>query len=136
MDEGDARRRRPDHAGPDADAADLQAIARDWIALWQSEIAATVADREWQEAWQRLAALWAGAAAALVSAMPRGADDGSSGAPGTAPSSRPAPAAAAPDPRDAEIERLVRRIDALERRMAELEGAGRSGGTGTRRKSR
>jgi hypothetical protein len=120
MDEGDAGSFRRGGAAPDPPVPDLQGLARDWITLWQSELAAAAADREVQESWQRMAGLWAGAAAALVQALPRGAADGWSRA---AAPPRPAPAAAAPDPRDAEIERLVRRIDALERRLADLEGA-------------
>ena len=43
--------------------ASLHELARDWITLWQSELAALAADREAQETWQALVALWAGAAA-------------------------------------------------------------------------
>ncbi|MDA8249892.1 MAG: hypothetical protein M0Z28_12035 [Rhodospirillales bacterium] len=119
MDDGDPRRRPPDES-----AADLQALARDWITLWQSELAAAAVDRELQEGWQTLAALWAGAATALVQSWPRGGADASAGGvgAGAAAAPRAAPAAAAPDPRDAEIERLRRRIDALERRLAALDG--------------
>ena len=67
MDEGESR--RPSPGGP---AADLQGLARDWITLWQSELAAVAADREVQEAWQTLLALWAGAATAMLQALPRG----------------------------------------------------------------
>ena len=108
-------------AAPDRQAPDLQALARDWITLWQSELAAAAADRELAEGWQQLAALWAGAAAATLQAWPRGAADGAPGGAGTGVTPRPATAAAAPDPRDAEIERLARRIAELERRLAELE---------------
>jgi len=45
-------------AAPDRQAPDLRALARDWITLWQSELAATAADRELAEGWQQLAALW------------------------------------------------------------------------------
>src|SRR5271156_4264705 len=55
---------------------DLQAIARDWITLWQSELTAAAADRELQETWQTLAALWAGAAGAMLQGLPRGGPDG------------------------------------------------------------
>jgi len=115
---------------------DLLELARDWITLWQSELAALAADREAQESWQTLLALWAGTAGTMLAAAPRGwpggfgerADRraGSAAAPG------PAPAAAAPDPRDAEIERLNRRIGALEQRLADIE-RGERGGGGNRR---
>ena len=52
---------------------DLQELARDWITLWQSELAALAADREAQESWQAMMSLWAGAAAAMLNAMPRAA---------------------------------------------------------------
>ena len=118
MDEGEPRR-----PAPGGSTADLQTLARDWITLWQSELAAAAVDREVQEAWQTLAGLWAGAATALLQALPRGgADGGRAGAAGAAAAARPTPASAALDARDAEIERLRRRIDALERRLAELDG--------------
>jgi hypothetical protein len=131
MDQGDPPRDRPDRAGAGRPEPDLQALARDWITLWQSELAAAAADRELQETWVGLAALWAGAANAVLQAMPRGGGDGAAGWPGAAAPPRPAPAAAAPDPRDVEIERLARRVDELERRLGELEDEGR-GGTGGR----
>ena len=58
-------------AAPSAAAPDLEALARDWITLWQSELAAIATDREAQESWQAILALWAGAAGALLTAAPR-----------------------------------------------------------------
>ncbi len=120
-------------AGP----PDLQQVARDWITLWQSELTAAATDREVQETWQTLAALWAGIAGAMIQAMPRGLPDGgrSPPTPGTAAPARAAPAAAAPDARDAEIDRLARRLADLERRLADVERAspelgGNDGGGG------
>src|SRR5271157_1743416 len=102
---------------------DLAALARDWVTLWQSELAAIAADREAQENWQAIVALWAGAAGAMLSAAPRSwASAGPSrpqsaavppaaqaaphepaaGRAGAAAPSGAAAAAAAPDPRDAE----------------------------------
>ena len=100
-----------------ASEADLRELARDWITLVQSELAALAVDREAQETWQTLMAVWAGAAAAMLNAVPRN-DAGSPAAP------RPAPAAAAPDARDAEIGRLHDQLARLERRLAELERRG------------
>lgn len=117
-------------SGDGASAPDLAALARDWITLWQSELAAMIIDREAQETAQTLLALWAGALASVIQAMPREAsypgwpqaaagrerDRGASAA--HAP--WPAPAASPSDPRDAEIERLHCRLAALEQRLAEL----------------
>jgi hypothetical protein len=120
-------------AGPD-----LRRLARDWITLWQSELAALAVDREAQETWHTMLALWAGAAGAMLSAAPRerpgarhhrpaAGPAGSAAAPGTPP------AAAAPDARDAEIERLARHVRELEARLADLEHGVRGGDGGDRR---
>ena len=90
---------------------DLERLAEDWIALWQSEIAGWAADPEAAEAWSAWAALGAAwlramAAAAAPAArrpppMPPGFAFGASRGTarpddGTAPPPRPAAAAAAP----------------------------------------
>jgi hypothetical protein len=95
-----------------------EALARDWITVWQSELAALAADREAGETWQQTLALWAGLAACVLG----GADAAGAHPAGADAASRPAPAAAAPDARDAAIDRLARRIGELERRLADLEG--------------
>src|SRR3712207_3766175 len=92
------------------DAEDLRDLARDWITLWQSELSALAVDREAQEAWHLLLSLWAGTAAGMINALPRGGPDDPAGsgarrgghAARAAAAPRPAAAAAAPDPRDAE----------------------------------
>jgi hypothetical protein len=98
---------------------DPRDLARDWVTLWQSEVAAVAVDREAQESVQALAALWANAASAFLAAMPDGFFPPGPGGAHAAP--RAAPAAAAPDPRDAQLARLAGRIAELERRIADLE---------------
>ncbi|WP_298223892.1 hypothetical protein [Acidocella sp.] len=92
-------------------------LAKDFVAVWQSELAAMAADRELREQWIAMLNLWervAAAAAVLWSheAAPRG--------PGPAQPPRAAPAAAASGHGMDEIERLSRRVDDLEQRLAEL----------------
>ena len=118
-------------AGPPP-AEDLHDLARDWITLWQSELAALAADREAQETWQALLSLWAGAAAATLQAMPRAGHERAR----PAQSPRPAAATTAPDARDAEIERLHRRLADLERRLHELERSGHETSASDRRGTR
>lgn len=111
---------RPDPQPEDMASEDLHDLARDWITLWQSELAALAMDREAQEAWFVSLSLWVTAAGAVLGGLPRGlAGDSRRDPPATAP--RPAPAAAAPDVGDAEVERLRERIARLERRLAGLE---------------
>jgi hypothetical protein len=123
---------------------DLAALARDWVTLWQSELAAIAADREAQESWQAILALWAGAAGALLAAAPRAhqaAAPATTAAPhesttgrtsAVAPSGAAA-VAAAPDPRDAEIDRLARQVAELESRLVDLEHGVRRGSGSHRR---
>jgi hypothetical protein len=125
------------------DLPDPRKLAQDWITLWQSELSAIAADPEMRESWQTVMALWAGAMSAMLRAMPRapgmgGPGMGASGMGTPAPEGhdrpggqagatdapRAAPAAAASDSRDAEIERLARHVATLERRLAELERGG------------
>jgi hypothetical protein len=127
--------RAPGPEASDSETPDLAALAQDWITVWQSELSGAAIDREVQETWQTMAALWAGAASTMLRALPRVAHDpgatdtGAAGrrktavraGPGPAAAARPAPAAAAPDARDVEIDRLTDRIADLERRLADLE---------------
>jgi hypothetical protein len=89
--------------------------ARDFLAIWQSELVAMAADRELREGWTALITLWANSAAALIHDHPP------AGSPSTA---QPAGAAAlglAPDPRLDEIARLQRHIAELEQRLGGFE---------------
>src|SRR5580700_10241594 len=134
---------------------DLAALARDWVTLWQSELAAIAADREAQESWQAILALWAGAAGAMLAAAPRSwtsrtgpsyagpatvqpateaaPHEPADGRAGAAAPPGAAAAAAAPDPRDAEIDRLARHVADLESRLRELAHGVRRGDGGHRR---
>ncbi|WP_439598485.1 hypothetical protein, partial [Falsiroseomonas sp.] len=49
-------------------AAELEGLAEDWIALWQSEIAGMAADREAAEGWAAMTAAWAALGAAWLRA--------------------------------------------------------------------
>jgi hypothetical protein len=100
----------------------LQALARDWITLVQSELAAIAVDREAQETWRALLGLWAGAATLMINVVPRRPGGMGHDRPAATPGA--ATAAAAPDPRDAEIRRLADRLAELERR---LDDAGHGG---------
>ena len=105
-----------DTASPDKpDAAlDLARFFQDWTALWMEELQAQarettptpLAGPAPAEVWRAVMAQW------------------TKGLGGDRPSNnpaRPSSAAAAFDPRDAEIERLARRVDELEARIARLE---------------
>ena len=112
---------------------DLDSLAEDWIALWQSEIAGMAADPELAEqwaAWAALGAAWMRAASAMAPRT-RAPDDSPPAPPG------PPPAAAAPGPGgDARPGRddkpagtaMADRLAEFERRLADLEGG--AGGTG------
>ncbi len=139
-DEADTR--QTNGSGADFDA---RRLAQDWITLWQSELAAIAVDREAQETWHAMLLLWAGAATATLHAMPRGRTESESrprhdrtarhAKAESAP--RTPAAAAAPDARDAEIERLARRVAALETRLAGLErGNSRGAAREPRRRKR
>jgi hypothetical protein len=117
-------------AGKGSPTSRAQSLAQDWITLWQSELSALAADPEMREAWQAMMALWAGTMAATLRAIPRerpcAQHDGAGRNSRAADAPRTAAAAAAPDPRDAEIERLARHVAALERRLADIERGGRA----------
>ncbi len=93
-------------------ADDPAALLRDWVTLVQSELAALATDREALETWQGLLAMWAQAAR--------------SGMAGHDPA-RPSPTVAASAVEQPAVDVLLARIDALERRVAELERRPRRG---------
>jgi hypothetical protein len=128
QDAGNHNASRQDRSSSESNGTGTQnarQLAQDWISMWQSELTALAADPELRESWQALAAVWAGVMAAALQTSPRpgsrGTDERSAGSPRPAATAGAAPAAAAPDPRDAEIERLARHVAALERRLADLE---------------
>jgi hypothetical protein len=115
------------------DLPDPRKLAEDWITLWQSELTAMAADPEMRESWQTIMTLWAGTMSAMLRGplghtAPRAPHaerhdrTGRQTGPHDAP--RAAPAVAASDARDAEIERLARHVATLERRLADLERGG------------
>jgi len=118
-------------AGPE----DLDRLAEDWIALWQSEVAGLAADPELAERWAAFASLgaaWFRAAAQFSKPFTPGAAPHDSAAPPPRPAPAAAPSGAGGDQghggsggaaRDAMAERLA----TLERRLIDLEsGAGAS----------
>ena len=121
---GDAKPR--DRAA--SDIPDPRKLAQDWITIWQSELSAIAADPEIRESWQTVMALWAGTMSTMLRGLPRDPNaprhDSAYGRPGPADAPRTTPAAAAPDARDAEINRLARHVAALEHRLAQLELGG------------
>ena len=113
-------------------AQTLAQFMRDWTSLWQQELQAQGRDPEAAGAyagkpgggaspdlssamdlWRTAMGVWAEAMGLPPASSVRSRD--------SATPSRSTSAAAAPDPRDAEIERLARRIDDLEARLAKLE---------------
>jgi hypothetical protein len=115
--------------GPTGAAAPSPADTwQDWVTIWQSELNALATDREAQQAWAKLVAVWAAQARAAGAFLPgRGFDDPASGRTRAEPPAGPAAPAAAPDAGIVEqqrlaIEHLARRVEELERRLRELGG--------------
>jgi len=100
--------------------AEWRDTARDWVTIWQSELAALAEDREALETWQGMVDGWARMVEAMVAAVPDGLGDDR--LPKPAAPAGAAPVAAAPDPRDAELVRLAERVAELERRLGGVEG--------------
>ena len=103
-------------------------LAKDLVAMWQSELTAMAADRELRETWAATMALWAQAANAAAAFLPH---DRPSGSPFAAQPPGAAPAAAASQPGLDEIQQLNRRVAELEQRLAAfLDGASGAGKPG------
>ena len=131
-----SRKPPPDPQMPPLDAP-TEAAMRDWMTIWQSEIAAMGVDREMQECWARMAEGWTeaaarsgmpeqfarmmaarGAPADEASRSPR-ADEAPRGARADA-ATRPAPAADAPDA-GADVAGLRRELAEIRARIERLE---------------
>jgi hypothetical protein len=93
-------------------------LAKDLVAMWQSELTAMTADRELRETWAATMALWAQAANAAAAFLPH--ERAAPGGAGPAQPPRPPAAAAAPQPGLAEVEQLNRRVAELEQRLADF----------------
>jgi hypothetical protein len=100
-------------------------LAKDLVAMWQSELTAMAADRELRETWAATMVLWAQAAYAAAALLPH--ERNPAGSSRTAEPPRPPAVAAAPQPGLAEIEQLNSRIAELEQRLASFM-AGQPGG--------
>jgi ubiquinone biosynthesis protein UbiJ len=119
----------------------LAQFLQDWTKLWREELEAQAGDPEAmasgelarkpgigsppdlaaaQELWRTAMSVWAETLGASPASTVRSRD--------RSIPPRSAAAAIASDPRDAEIERLVRRIDELEARLAKLEAPRRRRG--------
>jgi hypothetical protein len=94
-------------------------LAKDLVAMWQSELTAMATDRELGESWTALAALWAQSTRTALAVLRR---EPPAGSPSPAEPPRTAPAAATSQPGLGEIEQLNRRIAELEQRLAEYMG--------------
>lgn len=116
----------PKGDAPPFKVAGIDELARDWLTIWESELASLSADREIQEFWARLVAVWAEAATAIRDGVRY-----ERGEPNRSPA-RAAAAGAAPDAGDVALERLDRRLAGIEARLAALESEFRAGGGAAR----
>ena len=95
-----------------SDSPDLARFLQDWAALWREELQAQGGEADGAvEMWRTMVSLWADSLLVPPSAL----------VPRRDPAPRAEAASVAPDARDAAIERLGRRVDELEARLARLE---------------
>jgi hypothetical protein len=108
---------------------------KDWTALWREELRLQGGEMEaapfaglpsgaegMLEAWRAAMTAWAEASLVPPSSLiPSGIPSGLVPSGDRTGASRSKAAAVASDPRDAAIQRLIRRVDALETRLAKLE---------------
>jgi len=103
---------------------ELGRFLQDWTALWRQELQAQSRDPEGMagamEMWRTAMTVWTDAMG-MPSPRPAGSRD-------RVRTPRAQTAAAASVDGDAEVERLARRIDELEARLAQLEATGRRRG--------
>ena len=92
-------------------------LAKNLVAIWQSELTAMAADRELRESWVTMIQLWAQAANTVATLLPH--DPAPRGTVSAQPS-RSKAADAASEPGLDEVSQLNRRVAELERRLAEL----------------
>jgi hypothetical protein len=112
--------------------ADLARFLQDWTALWREELQAQASEPEGilgvlanggtipnlsavMEFWRAAMVSWADRSGVSATGVPSSAQFRDPITPGSKA------ATAAPDARDAEVERLARRVDELEARLAKLE---------------
>jgi len=126
-----------DKASPDrpTEEADLARFLQDWTAMWRGELQTQANDPEAVvgalEMWRAAISVWTGALG-MPPMRPAASRDRAkareprAGQPIGAPRAEAADVAS--DPRDAEIERLVRRVVELEARIAKLEAGRRRRG--------
>jgi hypothetical protein len=107
---------------------DLEALARRYLDLWQSQVNAIAGDTELSEALARFVeaakAMGAGAWWPGAAAQPEASSREKHGT-DSPPADRSAAAAASPGDRDDDLAGIGRRLDALERRLAVLESKGK-----------
>jgi hypothetical protein len=134
-----------DKASPDQskEEPDMARFLQDWTALWRDELQAQANDPEGiagtMELWRAAMTAWTGA----LGVPPFGVTPAGMPPTGMPPFGMPPMSASSPrehgspwapavavasDPRDAEIERLARRVDELETRLAKLETTRRARG--------
>lgn len=92
-------------------------LAKNLLAIWQSELTAMAADRELRESWVAMVQLWAQAGNAVIATF---AHEPAPGSPLAPQPPRPTPAYAASGTRLDEVDRLNSRVAELERNLAAL----------------